>query len=130
MRLNLQICQLVICSLWSAAAWAGAFGAGLMSIAPGSIFIASVLAITGGAAGTLARAKAENRIPTFREIGFDSIVSVVAGLVTFFLCEWQAWPAPLQAALITIAGFGGAKILDRFLARASNEIDNRGKAPP
>jgi hypothetical protein len=45
------------------------------------------------------------------------IASVVAGMLVFFFTSW--WDAInfwLQAALITIAGYGGSKTLDTLFA--------------
>ncbi|KAK1548192.1 hypothetical protein Q3G72_001039 [Acer saccharum] len=78
-----------------------------------------VLSVVGGAAGTLNKlAQPDLQIRNLPlEIAKDTIMSVVAGMLTFFMTSWISvitfWP---QAILITVAGYGGSKVLDLALA--------------
>ena len=124
--LNGWSCKLLVFFLWLGAfssAYAGTLGAGLLTISFWSVLVASVLAVTGGIAATLSRAERDKNRVTWRELGADVVVSVVRGMVVFFLAEWLAWPVPLEAAAITLGGFGGAEVLRRLLGRGLQVIE-------
>lgn len=91
--------------------------AGLGSIPISNILIACGLSFVGGVAWTSqkeAKAEIENK-KIFLTIFSDILVSVVAGLVTFFLLSLATDSALLQAALITLSGYGGTRIMDSYL---------------
>lgn len=76
------------------------------------------LALIGGAAATLRKIASPTitikSVPL--EVTSDLLLSLLAGLVTYFLCAWQEVPILLQADLIPLAGFGGARVLETYLA--------------
>lgn len=106
-------------TIWSTTAWAAqsTFAADLSSIPLEAIKWTVLLSFIGGAASTTNKIAAPDvvvrSIPL--EILKDVMASLVAGLVTFFLCSWINVPYWLQAALITLAGYGGSKALDQLL---------------
>ena len=63
------------------------------------------------------------------EIAKDILASVVAGLITYSICAWQEFPLLLQPACITIAGYGGSRVLERYLAVGIARIDRLGGKP-
>lgn len=105
---------------WSAFAYAAEnpFVAGIESIPPRAVAYVLGLAMIGGAAGTLAKLSRPDTIVRSLplEIFKDILASLVAGLLVFFLASWadrlDFW---LVAALVTMAGYGGSKVLDTAL---------------
>ena len=63
------------------------------------------------------------------EIIKDIFASVVAGLVTYSLCAWQEIPLLLQPGCITIAGYGGSRVLERYLSAGMSRIDRLAGKP-
>jgi hypothetical protein len=107
--------------LWAAAAYAmvrqteAALADGLAGIPAASLVLAVFLALIGGTASTFQRFASSD--PPARsaaiEIGSVITASIVAGLSAFFFCEWRGWPAPLTALAITLASWGGKRVLDQ-----------------
>lgn len=120
-------------AMWTASAWAAstAFTGDLSSIPPAAVAVAVALALVGGATATLQRiANPETVIKNlWLEVARDILSSVVAGLITYFVCAWQAFPALLQAGIITVAGYGGARVLERYLSAGLTRIDGLGVKP-
>ncbi|CAB3782071.1 hypothetical protein LMG28614_01361 [Paraburkholderia ultramafica] len=50
--------------------------------------------------------------------------SFVAGLAAFFLCEWRHAPAPLTALAITVASWGGKRVLDVMLEAGLKRVQS------
>ena len=111
-----------VCALlWTAAAYAmarqseAALADGLAGIPLASLALALLLALIGGAASTFQRLASSD--PPARsmaiEVGSVITASVVAGLAAFFFCEWREWPASLTALTITLASWGGKRLLDQ-----------------
>lgn len=109
---------------WSAVAYAAenTMVEGIESIPAKAIAYVLSLSIVGGAAGTLTKLArpdvAVRNLPL--EITKDIFASVVAGMLAYFFTNWKstggvAMDFWLQAALVTIAGYGGSKILDLVL---------------
>lgn len=106
---------------WTAVAWAAEspLVAGIESIPLKAMVYVFALSIVGGAAGTLTKlSKPEvivRNLPL--EITKDIVASVAAGMLIFFFTSWwdsiNFW---LQAAMVTMAGYGGSKVLDFALA--------------
>lgn len=102
---------------WSAMAYAAEnpLVAGLEAIPPRAMAYVIGLAIIGGAAGTLTKLSRPDTVVRNLplEICKDILASLVAGLIAFFVGSWSNkvdfW---LMAAMITIAGYGGSKLLD------------------
>ena len=63
------------------------------------------------------------------EVSSDLLLSLLAGLVTYFLCAWQEVPILLQAGLIPLAGFGGARVLEAYLAAGLAKLSRFGGPP-
>ncbi len=106
---------------WSVVAYAAenTMVAGIESIPAKAIIYVLSLSIVGGAAGTLTKLArpdvAVRNLPL--EITKDIFASIVAGMLAYFFTNWKsagglAMDFWLQAALVTIAGYGGSKILD------------------
>lgn len=104
---------------WSVVAYAAEnpLVEGIESIPVKAMLYVFALSTVGGAAGTLTRMASPSR-PTVTnlplEISKDVMSSLLAGILAFFFTSWAKdtisfWP---QAALITLAGYGGSKTLD------------------
>lgn len=136
MRHSLQLKQLcwawLVC-FWTASAWAAqaTFVGDLAALPPAAIAVSALLAIIGGAAYT-AQKMADPAI-TVKSVPLtiisDILASVVAGLLTFFISSWAGFPAVLQAACITLAGYGGSRVLERYLVAGMARIDRLGGKP-
>lgn len=102
---------------WSALAYAAEspFVTGIDAIPQKAFAYVFGLAIIGGAAGTLAKLARPDvvvrNLPL--EIAKDIVASLVAGMLAFFITSWldnfDFW---LTAIAITMAGYGGSKVLD------------------
>lgn len=105
--------------LWSVAAWAAesTFAKDMASIPLEAIQLTVFLSFIGGLAFTTNKISKPDVIVknVWLEMAKDILASVVAGLVTFFFGLWVGAPWALQAALITISGYGGSKALDKYL---------------
>lgn len=129
----IKMCWAWLLTFWSASAWAATatFASDLSSIPAAAVAVAVGLALIGGAAATLQKIAdpgfVVKSIPL--EIIKDIFASVVAGLVTYSLCAWQGLPLLLQPACITIAGYGGSRVLERVLAAGLTRIDRLGGKP-
>jgi len=108
--------------MWSVATWAAesTFAKDMSSIPLEAIQWTVLLSLIGGAAFTTNKVSRPDIIVKniWLEMAKDLLMSLVAGLVTFFFTSWWAAPYWLQAALITLAGYGGSKALDKYLADA------------
>lgn len=136
MRDSLQLKQVLwawLLSIWSASAWAASttFASDLSKIPAAAVAVAVVLSLIGGGAATLQKiANPEAVIKSvWLEVTKDVFGSVVAGLVTYSLCAWQEIPLLLQPGCITIAGYGGSRVLERYLAAGMSRIDRLGGKP-
>lgn len=128
-----KLCWTWLMTFWSAGAWAASttFASDLSTIPAAAVAVAVGLALVGGAAATLqkiANPEFVARSMTL-EIIKDIFASVVAGLVTYSLCAWQEIPLLLQPGCITIAGYGGSRVLERYLAAGMTRIDRLGGKP-
>lgn len=109
---------------WGAVAYAAenSMIEGIESIPAKAIMYVLCLAVVGGAAGTLTKlAKPDTVVRNLPlEIVKDLFASVVAGMLAYFFTNYKSaggasmdfW---LQAAIVTIAGYGGSKFLDLVL---------------
>lgn len=109
---------------WSAMAYAAEnpFVAGLDSIPHKAMAYVFGLAIIGGAAGTLTKLSRPDvvvrNLPL--EIVKDIMASLVAGMLAFFITSWlDKFDFWLMAAVITVAGYGGSKLLDFALVEGA-----------
>lgn len=120
-------------TFWSASAWAASstFASDLSSIPVAAVVVAIALSLIGGAAATLQKiANPEVVVKSLAlEIAKDILGSVVAGLVTYSLCAWQEIPLLLQPGCITIAAYGGSRVLERYLSAGMSRIDRLGGKP-
>lgn len=136
MRNSLQLKQLTwawLASMWSASAWAAqaTFAKDMASIPPAALAVSVLLSIIGGAAFTAQKMADPGTVvkSVALEIVKDILASIVAGLLTFFVCAWLDFAAVLQAACITLAGYGGSRVLERYLNSALMRIDRLGGKP-
>ena len=113
--------------VWPLSAWAASitFGDDLAHIPAAAFAVCLLLSFIGGLASTLQKLAADD--PAVRsvalEIAKDTVVSLVAGLVAFFVSEWLDLQSVLEAGVITLSGYGGSRGLDRMLGRALREVD-------
>ncbi|MEX3555913.1 MAG: phage holin family protein [Burkholderia gladioli] len=118
--------------VWPLSAWAASvtFTDDLANIPFAAVAMCLFLSFIGGLASTLQKLAAQT--PAARslwlEIAKDLVVSLVAGLLAFFVSEWMNFQAVLEAGVITLAGYGGSRVLDRLLDRALREVDNNAGA--
>ncbi|MEX3614281.1 MAG: phage holin family protein [Burkholderia gladioli] len=114
--------------VWPPSAYAASvtFTDDLAHIPFAAIAMCLFLSFIGGLASTLQKLAAQT--PAMRslwlEISKDLVVSLVAGLVAFFVSEYLDFQAVLEAGVITVAGYGGSRVLDRLLDRALREVDS------
>lgn len=102
---------------WSAMAYAAEnpFVAGIDAIPQKAIAYVFGLAIIGGAAGTLTKLSRPDTVVRNLplEIVKDIVASIVAGMLAFFIASWvDKFDFWLTAIAITMAGYGGSKVLD------------------
>jgi hypothetical protein len=104
---------------WSVAAYAAqaTFVGDLRDIPPAAVAISLLLSLIGGAAYTASKVASPNvRIKSVpAEVLKDVLTSVVAGFVTFCIGSFMEWPPVIQAGLITLAGYGGSRVLEPML---------------
>jgi len=129
--LNFCWLLLALCFSVSATAAQATFVTDLSIIPLGAVMAAVGIALTGGAAATLAkisstRVKIDN---LWIVVLSDMALSLVAGLAAFFGCA--AWEiTPFKAALaILISGYGNARVLERILSAGISQIDRRAGSP-
>jgi hypothetical protein len=114
--------------VWPPSAWAAAitFDDDLAHIPFAAVAMCLFLSFIGGLASTLQKLAVQ--APAVRslwlEIVKDLVVSLVAGLLAFFVSEWLNFEAVLEAGAITLAGYGGSRVLDRLLDRALRTVDS------
>lgn len=106
---------------WSVVAYAAEnpLVQGIEAIPVKAFLYVLALSVVGGAAGTLTKLTRPDivvrNLPL--EISKDMMASIVAGMLAFFFSSWwngiNFW---LQAGLVTLAGYGGSKVLDAALA--------------
>lgn len=133
-RLQLvKLCWAWLGTMWAASACAAqvTFVTDLSAIPVAAVAVASGIALLGGASATLARIASPEvvirNLPL--EICRDILSSLVAGLGTFFLCAWREAPPLLAAVGILVAGYGGSRVVDRYLAVGLTQIDRLGGKP-
>jgi hypothetical protein len=88
-----------------------------------------VLSLIGGAAAAFQGLAGDGPggRPVWIEIASVVMASFVAGLAAFFLCEWRHAPAPLAALAITVASWGGKRVLDALLEAGLKRVQgNQG----
>lgn len=131
MRNDLQLRKFIfawLSAFWTVSAWASqsTFASDMSSIPAEAIGWTTLLSFIGGAAFTTNKISRPNiivkSIPL--EMIKDILMSLVAGLITFFLCSFGGLPYWLQAALITLSGYGGSKVLDKYLSKGLDLVDN------
>lgn len=137
MRDSLQLKQILtlwLATFWSASAWAASvtFASDLSKIPVAAVAVAVVLAFIGGLAATLQKiADPEFVVKSVALVVTKDIFgSLVAGLVTYSVCAWQEIPLLLQPGCITIAGYGGSRLLERYLAAGMARIDRLAGTKP
>lgn len=118
MQQTIRIWALLLALTWSAAAYAAthtqsAFGQDLASIPVLAYAITIILSSIGGAASTLQKLSRAADLTRWKlEVLKDSMSSITAGLLVFFLCESFQWDSAREAFAITIAGYGNTKLID------------------
>jgi hypothetical protein len=118
MQLKRVLWTYLLCC-WASVVYASelTFAEGVDSIPFRALGYVIGLAILGGMASTLP--KIVNPTIQIRNVWLemlkDTVASVVAGLVLFFLATWLQWPWPLQCLVILLGGAGNAKVIDMAL---------------
>jgi len=122
-----------LATVWSASAWAAnaTFDSDISKIPLAAVAVALGLSLIGGAAATLRKIASPDiaiaNLPLV--VASDMLMSIVAGLVTYSVIAWRDFPLLLQPACITIAAFGGSRVVDRYLGVGLAQIDQVGGAP-
>ncbi len=128
-----QMCSIWLMALWSASAFAAqaTFATDLSSIPLGAVAVAAVIALIGGSAATMARIADPGTVihHMTKEVIRDILASLVVGMVTFFACAWKEISPFPAAGAIFIAGYGGSRVLERYLVIGINQIDRLGGKP-
>ncbi|ABO60600.1 hypothetical protein Bcep1808_7730 (plasmid) [Burkholderia vietnamiensis G4] len=105
---------------WSVAAYAAqaTFVHDLSDIPPVAVAISCLLSIIGGAAFTAQKIAdpAVTIVSPVKTIIRDVLNSIVAGLLVFCIGSYFNWAAVAQAGLITLAGYGGSRVLEPVLS--------------
>jgi hypothetical protein len=105
--------------LWGSAAYAAEtdLAKGLEAIPFAAIKYVLIFSFIGGVVGTLNKITNPNIVVqrVWLEVLKDLMSSLLAGMLAFFFTSWMPISFWIQAALITLAGVGGSKILDRML---------------
>jgi FtsH-binding integral membrane protein len=118
---------------WSASAWAATttFASDISKIPPAAVAVALGLSLIGGAAATLRKIASPDIVITKLPwvVASDMLMAVLAGLVTYSVIAWQEFPLLLQPGCITIAAFGGSRVLDRYLGAGLARIDRLAGKP-
>lgn len=129
-----KVCGLWLLAFWGSSAWAATatFASDLSSIPAAAVAVAVALSLIGGAASTLNKIANPEHVVTNMtlEVVRDIVSSVVAGVITYSVCAWQELPLMIQPAIITIAGFGGSRVLERYLSAGMSRIDRLGGGKP
>lgn len=83
----------------------------------------AVLSIWGGVVSFLRKQRA-GRVRAFNITEFigELMTSALAGLITFWLCEWSNTSPLLSAALIAISGHMGSRALFQFETWAESKL--------
>ncbi|MDQ1923949.1 phage holin family protein [Massilia pseudoviolaceinigra] len=126
LHLKPRLCWTWLLSSWDTSATAATnFASDLSSIPLDGVAVAVTLSLVGGAAGTLQKIASPDvvikSLPL--EIAKDILISLVAGLVTYSLCAWQEIPLLLQPGCITIAAYGGSRVLERYLSAGISRME-------
>lgn len=136
MRDSLQlkkICWAWLAMMWAASAWAAqvTFVTDLAAIPLAAVAVAILIALIGGSAAHLAKiAHPEVVIKNvLLESLKDMMASLAAGLATFFILAWRESSPLLAAGGILVAGYGGSRVLDRFLGAGLSQIDRLAGKP-
>lgn len=127
LNLKQRLAPTCLLASWAASASAAtSFASDLSRIPLDGVAVAITLSLVGGAAGTLQKIASPDvvikSLPL--EIAKDILVSLVAGLVTYSLCAWQEIPLLLQPGCITVAAYGGSRVLERYLSAGISRMEN------
>lgn len=68
------------------------------------------LPVLGGVASYFERARRSRRWSLFELVG-EITTAILAGLITFYLCEFAGFSRALTAALVAVAGHAGGKAI-------------------
>lgn len=106
-----------LCAFWCAAAYAAEtdLAKGIESIPFAAIKYTIFFSLIGGAANTLNKiTKSDIQIKSiWLEVVKDMVCGLAAGMLVFLLVSWTPMPFTIQAALITLGGAGGSRVIDR-----------------
>lgn len=127
--LQLRNCFFIwLLAFWSVCAYGAEpnFAANMGSIPLGAVIWCILLSFIGGIAFTANKISRPNIVikNSAIEVTKDILMSLVAGLITFFVSSQFGVAYWLQAALITISGYGGSKVLDKYLSKGLDLMDS------
>jgi hypothetical protein len=130
-----RLCFIWLTLFWSGLAYAAqaTFVHDLSDIPPVAVAISCLLSIIGGAAFTAQKIADPGTLVTRPVVTIvrDVLNSIVAGLLVFFLGSYFNWSSVVQAGLITLAGYGGSRLLEPVLsaliARISKFVGGGGQ---
>lgn len=131
-----------LCAFWGAAAYAAEtdLAKGIESIPFAAIKYTVMFSLIGGAANTLNKiTKVDVLIKSvWLEVVKDMFCGLAAGMLVFLMVSWTPMPFTIQAALITLGGAGGSRVIDRgvedglfgWMADIFNRLRGAPPAPP
>jgi hypothetical protein len=108
---------------FAAAAYASTFGQSMRAIGWDSFGFVVLFALGGGVVSSLRKAATPGVGRMHVEVIKDLVASAVAGMLAFFAAAAIGAPDMAIAFAVTIAGYGGSVVLDRFLGRYLRKVD-------
>lgn len=73
-----------------------------------------ILSCFGGVVSYIQKIRQKKKAFSWKELGFDLIVSSFAGLMTFYLCRYSSTDPELSAILIAVSGHMGTRAIAGF----------------
>ena len=127
--------KLLIASGWTASVFAAEPTIQLVLKLPNDITpwalvaIAIFLAAWGGASFTVQRwARGEDNTRWKQYLVRDIFCAQTAGAISFLVCIWLKVDPPLAAIIVLIAGYGGSRVIDKYLNAFESAIDKKADA--
>lgn len=92
------------------------------------VFINLMSATCASMANTAFRLKNEAAVvaQVFKELAYGILFGLVAGVITYSIAQAMDANKFLQLALVTLAGWGGAKVIEGFVAKYFSSSKQRG----
>ena len=78
------------------------------------IVLVVIIAMWGGIVSYITNIKTKHKKFSWTELLFDTVVSSFAGFLTYMVCVWANYDAPLIVVLVAIAGHMGPRAIMKF----------------